>query len=713
VSTVAFAIGHGFRRVTTNAGTTAIEVISVDDAPDQTARITAAARNAIAAYTEKYGPLSTRRVTLINTPFPGIWGMAADGFILLGQGEFGSARLWAPDLSDRIIDYIVFHEVAHLWAGVGTTVDHYRENVLSEGLADYLAISRLEETYGKTENLVDSENTSFFANLYIRLFKRGLMASFTRSDVSHLNYIQNVRAGFDEPVIQAPEKQILNGRSIRDYDKGYLVFTTLENYVGKSTMDAGLRDYFSGNNHRLVSAEDFKAALQRHTDRPLTLFFDKWFYSVDPIDFAVAGIRPSGSATEVIIRKTGTAPSALEVETIFEAGRNRNMIAETTENMTVLIPPAIQGPLRGVILDPDRRVAETNKHNNKTIDNLDVYVFGDVPALHRRHPQENYFLGISPEFFSRRHFIESGERTFGIRIDGSDSVTHTWYTSIASVQGGSDTQYTLGGNWMLDRNQLIKGAIVYDSRRTLDYMLGVQFPIYSELDIGYYGHYYYPSSTLLIGLARSENWAYDFAAHYLIAKASHINVNQGWAVVADTQYAPVVNGWNQIEFAKADIHGVWALRLAPNLILAPQTRIGVGRNLPRGFEFDLSELRGRSLNQLGNNLTQFSIDLAFPIVRGEQIPLFGMVQVRSICGSVYYDVANVWNSSLYDLDPNTFHPIAGMEVGLLLTTVADTPIPLTIGYAVPLPPKVKVHEEAMYYFSFNSPLTLFTAVFGF
>ena len=116
------------------------------------ARIVASlAPEILSAYGERYGPPAARRLVLIEDPTPGFYGLAADGMVLLGSYLSRMKDMPAVGMYERLIEYALAHELAHLWWGIGVGADFNAENWISEGFSEYLAVRYFEDRYGAFE----------------------------------------------------------------------------------------------------------------------------------------------------------------------------------------------------------------------------------------------------------------------------------------------------------------------------------------------------------------------------------------------------------------------------------------------------------------------------------------------------------------------------------------------------------------------------------
>ncbi|NQT92445.1 MAG: hypothetical protein HQ559_06770, partial [Lentisphaerae bacterium] len=177
-------------------------------------------------HSEHFGPFPGQRVVIAENPTPGFFGMAADGMVLVGSSLVRLKDMPALGVYDRLNEYLLAHELAHLWWGIGIGTDFNAENWISEGFAEYLSITYFEDQYG-----------GFDPNLLSHL-QPGLVEDVLSDTVGYLNlrqhltdlsYLSLLQLGFDEPIVQpVADSEYLNGITIRTYSKGYLVLRGVE-----------------------------------------------------------------------------------------------------------------------------------------------------------------------------------------------------------------------------------------------------------------------------------------------------------------------------------------------------------------------------------------------------------------------------------------------------------------------------------------------------
>ena len=133
---------------------------------------------------------------------------------------------------------LIAHELAHSWAGDATTLGSWNDVWLNEGITSYLTLRILEEMgYRERAELgfqIDRANYQSFAN----------SAQVPQTTTMHRT-MSDPYSGFGST----------------SYTKGSLFIRTLEDRLGRATLDRFLRDYFRAFSFRWVDDRNFLARL--------------------------------------------------------------------------------------------------------------------------------------------------------------------------------------------------------------------------------------------------------------------------------------------------------------------------------------------------------------------------------------------------------------------------------------------------------------------
>jgi len=210
-------------------------------------------------YQQMFGPYPYEKLSVVQRYWNTGGGYSPPGFIILNHLPFSAEPgliLLNPDSPVDISywkEYFLAHEMAHQWWGHGLTYASYRDNWLSEGLAQFSAVLYLEKKYGKKE-------TEKIIKKFSRWTKR-------KSEVGPI--ILGYRLGHvDYEAYQAIV-----------YDKAALALFLLRDLLGEKVFFEGLRYFYQQNMFKAVRTVDFRLSLEKVSGRNLEKFFQDWFYS--------------------------------------------------------------------------------------------------------------------------------------------------------------------------------------------------------------------------------------------------------------------------------------------------------------------------------------------------------------------------------------------------------------------------------------------------
>ncbi len=205
----------------------------------------------------RFGYLDYREIHVLQSPLSGLFGMTTNGLVVLGDNAFSTGDLVLPGFFYPINEFLVHHEVAHLWFGIGVEPDFFRDNFLSESLAQYVSITDMERTYGPEKNLYDDVE-----DITGSLLKSLLLFKSIRENYLYI-YRDLWRSGLDSS-IRGPH-EFLNQNLPLDYAKGYFAFRTLDVAL-KGKLDSVLKDFHDRYKNNVVNFDTFKEFLISRTN---------------------------------------------------------------------------------------------------------------------------------------------------------------------------------------------------------------------------------------------------------------------------------------------------------------------------------------------------------------------------------------------------------------------------------------------------------------
>ncbi|MGI6575624.1 MAG: M1 family metallopeptidase [bacterium] len=202
-----------------------------------------ATKEALQFFQETFGPYPYDQLTVAATGmFAG--GMEYPNIVFIGNDLYREG-------SERALEYIVVHEVAHQWWYGLVGNDQIREPWLDEGLADF--------------------STQLFYEV-----RRPELAGNLPNSLAHFYemYKDNVGGG----IIRRPLWEFKSDLeySVLVYGKGSIVFSQLRETLGDEDFFALLQQYLAEYKYRHVTIDEFIEFCQQVTDLQLGEFFYKW-----------------------------------------------------------------------------------------------------------------------------------------------------------------------------------------------------------------------------------------------------------------------------------------------------------------------------------------------------------------------------------------------------------------------------------------------------
>jgi len=162
--------------------------------------------------------------------------------------KYGQTLLSRPD--DL---WLLVHELAHQWYGIGIATRDWSDFWLSEGMASFLADVFLGEKFG--------------AERYTK-----------EIEAAHQNYEKMKADGKDRPLSFHDWNKPNEAGGRLPYDKGAWVLHLLRQQMGEESFWRGLRVYTKLNWGKQVTSRDFEKSMESVTDVPLRQFFDTNVY---------------------------------------------------------------------------------------------------------------------------------------------------------------------------------------------------------------------------------------------------------------------------------------------------------------------------------------------------------------------------------------------------------------------------------------------------
>lgn len=274
-------------------------------------------------YAQTFGPYPYEKLGIVLRLWPVFGGHSPASFIVLNEVPWlGDSGFPMPvdtpvDLSNWE-EYFLAHEIAHQWWGQGVSFDSYKDQWLSEGLAQFAAASYLRRRYGE--------------GAFAAILKK--FSSWTE------------KKSFRGPIIMGSRLSYFDFTAYQSivYDKAALALFMLQDLIGREAFEAGLRSFFATHKFRAARTSEFIAAMEAASGRSLGAFFQGWFFSWELPDVrttwtetAVAeGVRIDFRVTQV--KGRFVFPLWVEWTRQGETGRTLILVDETTKSATLVLP---------------------------------------------------------------------------------------------------------------------------------------------------------------------------------------------------------------------------------------------------------------------------------------------------------------------------------------------------------------------------------------
>jgi hypothetical protein len=653
--TLAIAAGSTYERFLLSTSLVPIEVFFRAGHEEEARLFATYAVEILDDYERRFGPYPRARLVVAENPNRRGLSMAADGIVWLSDLFFTHRDVTLPGILNRYCEFVLAHEIAHQWWGLSAGIDHNAEAWLSEGLAQYLAVSYYEHRHG-----------AFGPNLF-RPVEKGLLEDLVRSQFGFMNlrehqvefpYLREVARGFDEALIVPwAEVQYDNASIPRLYNKGYLIARTLAAAVGEETFEDGLRTTAERFRYHTFGVEDLRAALEEKAGRSFADLFRVWLYEEGTVDYSVEILSrtktETGHHTSVAVTRTGGTAQPVVIEVILSSGETIRREWDGKASYSVLNFESRARVVRATI-DPDHLLPDRDRLNNhapvqfvattgKNAFPLDAYLVRPDPLT----------AGITISYLDRVQ-LRLGQQALG-----------------ASVAWGRSHRFAFAAG--VEQEDL-SGTIQYD------------YTSFAQPETGASGIYWEPDARIRVAghrvISNGDPLCY---LHCEIVDLPSLRYSRTSAVSFDLT-GP---GAGRVAVSSFD-----EARLFPNVYLQGEVSLGLSfGELPSSLLFHLEELRstqglrgGRwvEISFSGRHKLYGSVALEFPVGSDAPYNLANLMMVDRSRARAFLACGSSW-TSLDEFGKTTPYLEAGVEGLFDLSAIGGLlPIEAVVGYAVPL-----------------------------
>ena len=641
---LAITIGSTYEQYSLEAGRT-IDVAYLPGHEEEARFLATLALDILRVYEERYGAYPRQQLTLVENPNSDGRSFAADGIVWLSSWFFTHRNVLLPGALNRLFEYVLAHEIAHQWVGLGTGVDLNTDAWLSEGLAQYLSIRYFEDRYGAFDpNLFEQEGNGIVEDFVAREFGFYNL----REHFVELPYVVTRRVGFDEALVKPMDKvKYSNVSTVRLYDKGYLVARSIAATIGEEAFDRALARAIAEHRAGLLDPAAFRALLEEEAQIDLGPVFETWVSGAESVDYSIELLsrtkEQAGYRTEVLVRREGGTPQPVEIQALLTSGATIRQIWDATETEDRL---AFHTPsfVRRVTIDPDHRHPDENRLNN----NAPVKVVG--AANDRAYPLDAYVIAPDVE-------------TNGIVL------THLDRLRITAGDGTATAQIRIGRYHEFDASfSIASGDLIGE--------FGYKYTAYSQPPTGTPATYWEADTAFSIAIERRRA---DSGLLHLL----HVDIVDLPSITSlgtrsfSLDLTP--QGAGRLTLAADD-----ELRLLPSAYLQGTCRLGFGfGDLPRSLFDRPSELRAVPVDA-APHVAAVRLALDLPDSRELPFNVFNLAMVDGARGRLFVTAGASW-TTLDEFGTTSPSVEAGIEQIIELSTLGGLlPLTLTIGVATPV-----------------------------
>jgi len=624
---------------------TAVEVFYLPHHEREARLIATLALDILADYSARYGRYPRSSLAIVENPSLHGQALAADGIVWLSSRFFTHQDVLFPGSLNRVIEYVLAHEIAHQWVGLGTGIDLDAEAWLSEGLAQYLSVRYFEDRYG-----------SFEPNLFSPQIP-GIVGEFIEQQWGFLNlrehfvelpYLLTVRVGFDEELIKPTQNvQFGNAESVRLYDKGYLVARAIAAKIGFEAFERALTRAIVERRADLLDASSLQTLLEEESGQSLAEFFDFWVFGTGSADYAIRildrSVEDGIHTTIVSVTRDGGVAQPVTVEATM---RSEGTVRQEWNGIDTAAVLEFTTPtwVARVTIDPDHDIPDRDRLNNHAPAKIVTAVNKNVLPL------DAYVL--APD-----------QATGGIIFSHLDRLRISVSQTSASASIKLDRNHRLSIETSFATPQLI-GRLAYT------------YTTYGQPETGSAATYWEPAFAFTITGERFVSDGAPFVALKIQATDLPSIVDSGTQSVM-FRIAP--NGIGQAEISARN-----ELRLFPGFYILGGARIGISNgDVPRPLQFRVSELRSINLSR-SNHVAVAKLALELPSPGYLSYSLFHLAMIDRVGTRLFLTAGAGW-TSLDEFGTTSPSIEAGMEQIIELSTLGGL-ISMTarIGIATPV-----------------------------
>jgi hypothetical protein len=294
--------------------------------------------------------------SLWNGDYPYNQVTAVDGGLSAGTGmEYPNVTVIGNLTSDFMLETVIVHEVGHNWF-YGMLGSNERKNPwMDEGINSFDENRYIETKYPEAKLLT---------NVPAFIGKRFDLSRYRHRHLSYLEYLYTARKELDQPIqLPASEYTSFNYGGIV-YAKTAIAFQYLMGFLGTSTMDAAMQEYFEKWKYKHPQPDDLRKIFEHVSGKDLSWFFDDLINTTKKLDYKILTSSPSEKGYLVAVKNVGQIKGPVALCGIKNGIMRGVVWYDGFWGTEVLSFPPVADGIDYFMIDYNADMPETNRNNN-------------------------------------------------------------------------------------------------------------------------------------------------------------------------------------------------------------------------------------------------------------------------------------------------------------------------------------------------------------
>lgn len=648
-------------------------------------------------YEQLYGALDYSRISIIQGPGNSAASGAAAGMIVLANPLFNLDKP-VPGILDPFFEFILAHEIAHLYFGIGVVPDFHEDNFLSESVTNFAALDYIEKKYGYFNNIINPSN-----DLVGFLLVDDIIDHKSQIRNSFNSFLNIVNTDLDYPLGAALNDQVKNSAAAVVYDKGLLAMRQIQTNIGSENQFYNLlKKYYQNFNHSIVDREFFLILLEKYSKNARDKFEEILTATVYP-DFYYKEIIKEDRFTRITVGDK------------FNTGNDVLLFIKTSEGefyniISTDVSLEVSGKLLFSEIDPYWQTLDCNRKNNASPRKIKIIVGNqdenEADKVYLDYglymPSTNTDFVLTVPLFAGVGYRSNGSTDFdiaaGVNIDLNVSIDSAVPSDLFSFKGGYLSAELNPGK---DRSIILAGLLNTDR----SWLAGFS---YSELffykvaapPVNQYIPFLFLSSGLYINSDNELHFDSLFSFAFINSSIpALIDVKTKNKLVIDEPY---FDG-----YAAALFHLYF--KLAPRLYLVP----GFGFGINYG-DYELYDIPGNlSVTENTGDYQIFGkLNFMFPIIRDMDLSILNYAVLNGFAGNIYIEaeiLQQKWDLSVTDIEAHF-----GIELAVNFTLLNPVLFPaasIALGFDIPVD-TISDSSTYSFFLSFNQAFAVYAGLTG-